>query len=172
MIKKIVFALLVFVSSTQIAQADFNDGVVAYLTGDYDTAFNTMMSLADTTDDAMAQYWLGTMYLKGQGVDQDYEKASKWLRRASEQSIPNAQYKLARLYAEGNGVPQDSEFAYIWYSVGAAHEHTKSVNAISDARAQLSEDELNAAEKMIPEYVEKYGPKPEEDKNVGGKTEK
>ena len=165
--KKRLTILLTLLLVFQVAKADFNDGVVAYLTGDYDTAFNTMMSLADTTDDAMAQYWVGVMYLKGQGVEQDYEEASKWLRKASEQSVPNAQYKLAKLYAEGNGVPQDYEYAYIWYSVGASHQHTKSANAIENARAQLSEEQLTEADKAIPEFIERFGPKPEEERNVG-----
>lgn len=153
---------------TQVAKADFNDGVVAYLTGDYDTAFNTMMSLADTTNDAMAQYWVGVMYLKGQGVEQDYEEAGKWLRKASEQSVPNAQYKLAKLYADGNGVPQDNEYAYIWYSVGAAHQHSKSIKALPAAKALLSEEEFKEADKAIPEFIKRFGPKSEDDNNASG----
>ena len=158
--------LLITILFSTFAKADFNDGVVAYLTGDYDTAFNTMMSLADTTDDAMAQYWVGVMYMKGQGVEQDYEQAGEWLRKSAMQSVPNAQYKLAKLYSQGKGVPQDNEYAYIWYSVGASHQHTKSTNAVADAKAQLSEEQLKEADKTIPEFIEKFGPKPEEDPNV------
>ncbi|MEM6998969.1 MAG: sel1 repeat family protein, partial [Pseudomonadota bacterium] len=52
-------------------RADFNDGVVTYLMGDYDKAFTTMQSLAETSDHGFAQYYLGMMYMKGQGVEQD-----------------------------------------------------------------------------------------------------
>lgn len=155
------------------AHADFNDGVVAYLTGDYEKAYNTMMSMAETSNDAMAQYWLGVMYLKGQGVEQSYEEASKWLRKSSEQAVPNAQYKLAKLYQDGNGVPQDNEYAYIWLSVGASHQHTKSVQALDAARSKLSESELAEADKAVPEFIKKFGPQPKADPNkplqMGGK---
>ena len=163
--KKTVFVLFLLLMGIQTARADFNSGVVAYLTGDYDTAYNTMMSLADTSNDAMAQYWVGVMHLKGQGVEQDYEEAGKWFRRAAEQSVPQAQYKLGRLYSDGNGVPQDNEFAYIWYSVAAAHQHPKSINAAESMKSRLSENELKEARKLISEYVEKYGPKEKVDPN-------
>lgn len=163
--KRILLTFSLIFLGLNTANADFNDGVVAYLTGDYEKAYNTMMSMAETSDDPMAQYWLGVMYLKGQGVEQSYEEASKWLRKSSEQAVPNAQYKLAKLYEEGNGVPQDNEYAYIWLSVGASHQHTKSTQALDAARSQLSKSELEEVEKVIPEFIEKFGPQPEKDPN-------
>ena len=161
--KKVYAVILLMLIGTGAAKADFNDGVVAYLMGDYEKAYNTMISLAKTNDkDALAQYYLGVMYLKGQGVEQDYEEAGKWLRKASENRLPQAQYKLASLYTEGKGVPKDYEFAYIWYSIGAAHNHQLSVKAVDKARTKLSDAEFTEAQKLISEYLEKYGPKPEE----------
>jgi TPR repeat protein len=37
--------------------------------------------------DAEAQYYLGLMYDRGQGVPQDHAEAVKWLRRAAEQRV-------------------------------------------------------------------------------------
>lgn len=165
--KKIISILFTLLLGSQAVQADFNEGVVAYLTGDYETAYNTMMSLADTSNDAMAQYWIGVMHLKGQGVEQNYEEAGKWFRRSAEQSVPQAQYKLGKLYSDGNGVPQDNEFAYVWYSVGAAHQHKKSADAMSSLQSELSEEEMKEANKIIPEYIEKFGPKQQADPNSG-----
>jgi len=162
---RIYFAIILLLS-TQIARADFNDGVVAYLMGDYETAYNTMISLAKTSDDGLSQYYLGVMYMKGQGVEQDYEEASKWLRGAAEKGVPQAQYKLATLYTEGQGVPQDYEYAYIWYSVGAAHKHQLSLNAVDGAKEKLSPEELKEADKVITEYIEEYGPKEEKPKQA------
>lgn len=161
--KRTSFILLCLFFVVSTARADFNDGVVAYLMGDYETAYNTMISLASTKEeDPLPQYYLGVMYMKGQGVEQNYEEAGKWLRKASENRLPQAQYKLARLYSEGKGVPRDYEFAYVWYSVGAAHNHKLSINSLDKAREKLSESELKAAEKLLGEYVEKYGPSEEE----------
>jgi len=157
--------ILLFTIISTPVHADFNDGVVSYLTGDYDKSFKTMQSLAETSDHGYAQYYLGMMYMKGQGVDQDYRNAGEWFRKASEKSIPQAQYKLGDLYFKGRGVPKDYEFAYIWYSVGASHEHKLSVKAIKKAKEKLSKEELGEADKLIVSYIKKYGPKEEVDPN-------
>ncbi|MGH8120227.1 MAG: hypothetical protein ACRESK_06395 [Gammaproteobacteria bacterium] len=161
--KKTYIVLLLTLMVTGVARADFNDGVVAYIAGDYEAAYNTMISIAKTDEgNALAQYYLGMMYLKGQGVEKNYEEAGKWFRKAAENRLPQAQYRLANQYSEGEGVPRDYEFAYIWYSVGAAHQHKLSQNAIDSAKAKLSENELAEAEKMVAEFIGKYGPKPED----------
>ena len=78
--KKIYSAIFLMILGVQTAHADRNDGAYAYLQGDYETAYNTMISLAKTSDDKIAQYYLGVMYMKGQGVEQDFEKAGEWFR--------------------------------------------------------------------------------------------
>jgi len=165
--KKIYCVIFLMLLGVQTAYADRNDGAYAYLQGDYETAYNTMISLANTSDDEIAQYYLGVMYMKGQGVEQDFEKAGEWFRKASEQGLSVAMYKLAGLYTKGKGVPKDLEFAYVWYSVAAVHEHQKSINMIEKAKSNLSSEELASANQLIAEYVEKYGPK---DENQGKTT--
>ncbi len=166
--KKIYSVIFLMFLGIQTAHADRNDGAYAYLQGDYETAYNTMISLANTSDDKIAQYYLGVMYMKGQGVEQDYEKAGEWFRKASEQGLAVAMYKLAKLYTKGEGVPKDLEFAYVWYSVAAVQEHEKSINILDKARAKLSDEELASANQLVAEYVEKYGPKDEEEgKTIG-----
>ena len=168
--KKFYLVLLLLFSS-QFVWADFNDGVVAYLMGDYEKAYNTMMSLTDASENGLPHYYLGVMYMKGQGVEQDFEEASKWLREAAERRLPQAQYKLANLYKEGKGVPQDFEFAYIWYKVGAAHQHALSLNAVDAAKNNLSENELAEAEKLLVKYIKDYGPGPEQSNNTNVQLE-
>jgi len=166
--KKIYSVIFLLLLGVQTAHADRNDGAYAYLQGDYETAYNTMISLANTSDDEIAQYYLGVMYMKGQGVEQDYEEAGEWFRKASEQGLSVAMYKLAGLYTKGQGVPKDLEFAYVWYSVAAVHEHQKSINMIEKAKSNLSSEDLASANQLVAEYVEKYGPKDEnEGKTVG-----
>lgn len=148
----------IFILFSSAVQADFNNGVVAYLMGDYDKAFITMQAMAETSDHGYAQYYTGMMYLKGQGVVQDYKKAGEWFRKAAEKNIPQAQYKLGDLYYKGRGVPRDYEFAYVWFSVGAAHEHALSKKAIDKVKKKLSAEELIEADKLIATYVKKYGP--------------
>lgn len=155
--RKIYLILLLMLLSTQYVYADRNNGVYAYLQGDYETAYNIMASLANTSDDSLAQYYVGVMHMKGQGVLQDYHIASEWFRKASKQGLAVAMHKLAGLYIEGKGVPQDREFAYIWYSVATTHGHKKSIKRIEQVKSSLSADELVAAEPLLVEYIEKYG---------------
>ena len=49
--KKVYSVILLMFFSTQTALADRNDDAYAYLQGDYETAYNTMISLAKTSDD-------------------------------------------------------------------------------------------------------------------------
>ena len=143
------------------ALADFVDGVFAYNRGDYEQAYNTMRSLAETSEDGLAQYYVAMMYLQGQGVGQSYEEAANWFRKAAERRVKQAQFRLAELYMQGRGVPKDYEYAYAWYRTGAEHQHSKSIDALPAARENLSEDELEEAEKLARKFIRQYGPKEE-----------
>jgi TPR repeat protein len=157
--KKILLIVLPILFCCQALYADRNDGVYAYLQGDYQTAYNVMISLANTSDDKLAQYYLGVMYMQGQGVSRDYIVASEWLRKASKQGLASAMYKLAELYSKGQGVPQDIEFAYIWYSVAATHGHQKSIDILESVKSRLSTEELAASKQSVAEYIREFGAK-------------
>lgn len=62
-----------------------------------------------------AQYSLGLMYAKGQGVAQDYKQATYWFTKAAELGGVAAQYILGLMYANGHGVAQDYKQAFYWY---------------------------------------------------------
>ena len=143
------------------ALADFVDGVFAYNRGEYEQAYNTMRSLAETSDHGLAQYYLAMMYLRGQGAGQSYEEAAKWFRKAAQQRIKQAQFRLAELYMSGRGVPRDYEYAYAWYRTGAEHQHRKSIDALPTARENLTAGELEEAEKLARKFIRQYGPREE-----------
>jgi TPR repeat protein len=62
---------------------------------------------------------VGLMYIEGQGVSQDYEKAFKWFTLAAEQGSPVAQYELGEMFYRGEGVPQDWAEAFKWHTLSA-----------------------------------------------------
>ena len=68
---------------------------------------------------AEAQFILGNMYCKGQGVAQDYKKAVVWYTKAAEQGVAEAQYNLWVMYLKGQGVPQDYKKAVVWCTKAA-----------------------------------------------------
>ena len=70
--------------------------------------------------DASAQFNLGLMYGKGEGVPENDLEAVKWYRKAAEQGDASAQLNLGFMYAEGRGVPEDYVLAYAWLNLAAA----------------------------------------------------
>ena len=104
------------------ANADFDEGVVAYGKGDYATALRAWQPLAEQGD-AAAQYNLGLMHETGQGVPQDDKAAAQWFRRAAEQGHASAQNSLGVMYDQGKGVPQDDKAAVQWYRRAAEQGH-------------------------------------------------
>ena len=49
-----------------------------------------------------AQTVLGVMYVRGDGVLQDYPEAVKWFREAAQQDNAEAQYKLGGMFENGD----------------------------------------------------------------------
>ena len=64
--------------------------------------------------DAKAQYNLGVMYRKGDGVPQNNVEAVKCFRKAAEQGHAEAQVNVAIMYQYGMGVPQNDAETVKW----------------------------------------------------------
>jgi TPR repeat protein len=139
------------------ARADFNDGVAAFVAGNYEQALKTFVPLAETSDHALAQYFIGRIYSDGRGVTKNPAEAAKWFRKAAEKGIQEAQFRLGGMYERGEGVPQDMEYAYGWYSVAAHLGNAKAISAQQAATARLGPDELRAAKTLADDLIAKYG---------------
>lgn len=155
--RKSASVLVVLLLLAGVAQADFNDGVVALMMGKHDDALKTFVPLAESQNHAYAQYFLGRMYANGQGVEKDTRRAAEWYRKSAEQGVADAQYRLGLLYEAGDGVPADLEYAYGWYGVAAHLGNAKGGEAFGRTREKLSSSELVEAEKLVREFVQKYG---------------
>lgn len=81
-----------------------------------------------------AQYYLGTRYEAGIGVEKDMKQALVWYQQAANGGHPLAQFKLGELYEDGHGVERNSTQAYAWYSLAAS-------NGNRDAKRKLQEAE-------------------------------
>ena len=64
---------------------------------------------------AYAQYLVGQLYEKGEGLPQSDEEAVKWYEKAAEQDYSPAQVELGRCYEHGVYVPLNYETAVRWY---------------------------------------------------------
>src|SRR6476620_11897216 len=79
---RLMVALFAFKSTA--ALSDFDEGVVSYRTGNYAGAFKAWTEAA-RQGDVDAQYNLGCLYVRGEGVPQNRAWAVDWLQRAADQ---------------------------------------------------------------------------------------
>ncbi|HEY0610848.1 MAG TPA: tetratricopeptide repeat protein, partial [Chitinophaga sp.] len=66
-----------------------------------------------------AQFYLGTCYDNGLGVDKDIPEAFKWYMKAARQGHPDSQYNIACFYDKGEVVKQNDRQAAKWYILAA-----------------------------------------------------
>lgn len=142
-------AFLLCLSACEDRRAD-----KAYLRGDYDKALTDIQFLAHGGE-ARAQYDLGLMYDKGQGVPQSDAEAMRWYERAAEQGEPRAQYNLGLMHLNGQGVPPDILKAYFWISLSASHGNARALDARDYVSERMSVEQIAEGKRLIREYEEK-----------------
>lgn len=98
--------------------ADFDSGLEAYSTGDYETALAEWTPLAEQGH-AGSQFGLGSLYANGWGVPLDDAKALEWYQRAANQGHAEAQYSIGVMYQNGWGVGQSDAEALKWIQQAA-----------------------------------------------------
>jgi len=125
----------------------------AYLRGDYDKAVVDVQFLAHSGE-ARAQYDLGLMYDKGQGVPQSDAEALQWYERAAEQGEPRAQYNLGLMHLNGQGVPPDLVTAYYWVSLSASHGNQHAMDARDFISEKMSAEQIAEGKRRVREYEE------------------
>ena len=104
----LIAALLLMVMGTPPSAAQtMEEAGAAYARGDHATALQGFRIHAGRSD-AEAQFMLGLMYDKGEGVPQNYAEALRWYRRAAEQGDARAQVNVGLMYEDGAGVPKTS----------------------------------------------------------------
>jgi tetratricopeptide (TPR) repeat protein len=124
--KRYFFALAALLLMVGPVHADFAAGLAAYRRGEYAKALKEFKALAEKGL-AGAQYNLGLMYYKGQGVTQDYAEALKWYRKAADKGDAGAKYILGFMYHQGQGVARDYTEAMNWYEKAADHGHASAL---------------------------------------------
>ena len=127
------------------ARADaFAAGSRAYAARNYVLAAQIFLPLAEQRD-ARAQTYLGVMYLRGQGVPQNFAVAAYWLQLASSAGLPTAQYFFGLMYDKGQGVAQDFVLAQAWLNLAVAHAEPRLAGPLgAHSRRGRLEDERGA----------------------------
>ena len=83
------------------------------------TTLNDELTKLAKQGDKKAQYDLGVIYSKGEGVSQNYEEAFKWYKKSAQQGYKEAQYILGFMYDKGKGVKQSYQEAINWWKKSA-----------------------------------------------------
>jgi predicted nucleic acid-binding Zn-ribbon protein len=106
---------------------------VAYDRANYQTALKVWMDQA-TAGSAEAQNYVGEIYLKGLGIEPDYDMAAVWFKKAAAQNFNRAKINLGHLYEQGLGVAQD---------------RTRALNLYREAAGVQGDDLLYASEVQV-----------------------
>ena len=123
--KKIIgLTLSLLLASGVDSAADFNKGLKAAQSGDFQTALAEWTPLAEQGY-AQAESNLGFMHANGEGVPENDKTAVKWYNLAAEQGYARAQYTLGNMYANGKGVPENDKTAVKWFTKAAKQGHAK-----------------------------------------------
>ena len=110
----ILFALIMCLGIVGLVLADYQAGVDAYERGDYETARQELAPLVKEGN-PKAQFHLGQMHAKGNGVPHNDEEAAELYSKAAEGGNTLAQFVLGLWYEEGRGVPKDKGEAVKWF---------------------------------------------------------
>jgi uncharacterized protein len=110
------------------------DAQAALNSGDYVTALRLIGTLVDQ-DNTYAERLLGIMYIKGQGVPQDYALGMRWMRIAADKGLADAQNEIGILYLRGWGIAQNEAEAVKWFRLAADQGMVAAQNNLADIYA-------------------------------------
>lgn len=104
------------------AEANFNYGARAYDKGNYENALKYLEKAASSGHE-LAQYYLGYMYEKGKGVEQNNEKALSWYVQSANNGDADAQFACGAMYYYGEGTESNYEKSYQYFEMAALQGH-------------------------------------------------
>ena len=143
----VALASLLLGSTPALADA-IGEALVAWSIGDFTTAFRLLRPLAEQGN-AEAQYQLGFMYSKGQGVSENLGLAVSWYLKAAEQGHAEAQYTLGQMYHFGEGVGQDYVRAFLWLSLAAVSMNAQA--ELENLVGQMTPGQIAEAQRLVAE---------------------
>ncbi len=77
-----------------------------------------------------AQLDVAYLYLSGDGVEQNDEKAAEWFVTAANNGSPEAQTQLGLMYISGSGVQASQAEAVTWIGMAAAQEYDPALDLL------------------------------------------
>ncbi len=151
-----IMALALLISFTQSppARADFESARLSYEEADFGTALAEFTPLAKRGD-PKAQFYLGEMYRKGEGLTADPALAYAWYFKAAESGYGPAQLNVGAMLALGLGTERSYDDAYYWLIISGIWTEGATTRAamagLAGVASILSKEEKTAIEKSAGE---------------------
>ncbi|KAG9242603.1 hypothetical protein BJ878DRAFT_464063 [Calycina marina] len=108
-------------------------------------------------DATEAAGYLGKMFLRGEGVEQSYDKAKIWFKRGMSANDAGSQYNMALMCRDGLGVPKNSVMAQQLFQASAKQDYAPAQVALGAMYLdQGSPNDITVANKYF-EFASRYG---------------
>ena len=146
---------LAIAAPTAAVAADVFKGMMAYESGDYETALAEFRPLAEEGD-AHAIYSLGRMYEEGHGVDKSYAEARKFYERGAQQFHQGSLHRLARMSLFGRGVKASYVEAYKWFNIAQIRGSKHAAAYMARMRKKMSREQVDVAQKRAINWLAEY----------------
>lgn len=138
---------------TPVLESRFREGMALINRAEFDKALPIIEETAKQNF-TEAEFTIGLMYIKGEGVRQDYGLAKHWLSKAAAVGHVRAMYDLGAIYRNGEGVPVDKEAAKALYLRSAEEGYPVAAHEL--AKIYQEDGDLKSAQKWF-ERAKKAG---------------
>jgi TPR repeat protein len=108
--------------------------------------------------DPEAQYYLGRLYLCGEGAHKDATQAARWLRLSAEKGDHRAQALLGEMLFKGDEVPQQAGRGLFWLILakdGAGPNEGWIADMYTSALAKASESDRMLAHQYLEDWLKR-----------------
>ncbi len=146
MVKRLYLVIIIFLTFSNVPQANDDIGYKYYEKGLYDKAFK-IWSKEIKNGNREALYNMGLLYYFGKGVSKDLTTAFMYCEKAAFKGSARAQNNLAFMYMKGIGIKKSYINAYAWSSI-AINNGYRSHGIRDDAKINLTPAMLNDANKL------------------------
>ena len=144
----------------RIADYQRTGAVNAGLQPDPAGAARSYLKIATAYGHPTAQFWLGVMSIRGEGVKRNPNQGLKWLMASARKRYPPAEAYLGELYWDGKIVRADRTRALMWYILARESARPEENPEIFDRalqiEANIGEDERIEAAARAKVWDDRY----------------
>ena len=146
---KIIYTILGTTFLSSAVMAGLPEAIRAYETGQYEQALEEFTYLSDEQDPT-ALYYMGQMYMNGQGVEKDTTKATEYFQKADALGNQKATVALAKLVYYDDTIENNRE-------IGLEYLKKSAYNGSADALFELGNIYATGEGGMEKDYTYAFG---------------